>query len=164
MDQADDAFKQAYRLHVVEGETEKAIALCREALRLDPNHHVARVFLGCLLGDYGSDAEQLESREHFVEAIERAWSLPSVLADAWLEENPIYQLGIWEKKRGKSENALVFFIIDTVVTRNRFAERELESLYSGIDARMVAVVRLLVERIRREYEVVPVGNPSAHRP
>ena len=63
--EAEELFKAAYGLAVVDDQPREAIELCRQALEIEPDHYRARVYLGMLLDDHGSEPEKLESRRHF---------------------------------------------------------------------------------------------------
>lgn len=148
MAKVDELFNQAYQMHVIEEKSDAAIILCRQALDLDPLNYRVRVFLGTLLGDSGNSQETLEARELFVQAIRSATSVEQIFTD-WPEEAVIHHLGIWELNRGNEQNACLFFLIDSITSRNKvsleYAAGLLEELYPDISAD----VQLILNRVMR---------------
>ncbi|SRR6266480_722911 len=150
MSNADELYHQAYGLHVVDEQSREAIEVCRKVLEIDPDHYSARVFLGMLLDDHGNEAEKLESRQHFVEAIKRAKSL-SLLCDPGYEESALHHLGIWERNRGHAQNASLFFLANALLCKSN---ESYEYLVEWLDPSMIEVAAalkpLLLEHARGE--------------
>ena len=144
MPEAEELFNQAYGLEVVDERTREAIQLCRQALEIEPDHYRARVFLGMLLDEHGNEQEKVESRQHFVEAIERATNLPE-LCDSGYEESALYHLGVWERYREHNQNAALCFLTDALLCKSDASYRQLvelldESMLNVAD-RIKALVR-----------------------
>jgi len=139
MSEADELFNQAYGLHVVDESTREAIELCRRALEIEPDHYRACVFLGMLLDDYGDEDEKVESRQHFVEAIERAKSL-SGLCDSGYELSALHHLGVWEQYREHNQNASLCFLTDALLCRS---DRSYMHLVKLLDESMLKLPRKL---------------------
>jgi hypothetical protein len=135
MTEADELFSQAYGLSVVDEQPREAIEVCRKVLEIEPDHYWARVFLGILLDDHGNEAEKLESRQQFVEAIKRAKSLSS-LCDSGYEETALHHLGIWERDRGHGQNASLFFLANALLCKSN---ESYEYLVDWLDPSMIEV-------------------------
>jgi hypothetical protein len=139
MQEAEDLFNTAYGLAVVADQPRKAIDLCRKVLEIEPDHCRARVFLGMLLDDHGSEAEKHESRQHFAEAVKRAKNLSS-LCDSGYEESALHHLGIWERDRGHTQNASLFFLANALLCRSASSYEYLVEL---LDPSMIDVAAAL---------------------
>ncbi len=111
MKDVDKLFEQAYGLAVVDDKPLEAILLCREVISEDPKHHMARMLLANLLDDHGNPTEIAESRRHYIEAIRRSPKFDEAW-DAWYEEDPVYNLAVWEERHGNKEVAKLLFILD----------------------------------------------------
>jgi tetratricopeptide (TPR) repeat protein len=150
MKEADELFSQAYALDVVDERPREAIDLCRKVLEIAPDHYRARVFLGMLLDDQGNEAEKLESRQQFVEAIKRAKSLSS-LCDSGYEESALHHLGIWERDRGNAQNASLFFLANALLCKSQESH---EYLVEGLEPSMTevaaAIKSLLLKQAKGE--------------
>lgn len=111
LSEADNLFSKAYGLHVVDEKHTEAIPICRKILKRYPSHNMARMLLANLLDDFGNEAEIAESRMHYLEAIrgcpkfDESWG-------SWREEDPIYNLAVWEFRHGKKENAELLLLLD----------------------------------------------------
>jgi len=158
MTKIDELFNQAYQMHVLEEKNDEAIKLCRQALVLDPFNYRVRVFLGILLGDSSNSQDKLEARQHFVQAIKSATNADQIFTD-WPEEAVIHHLGIWELNRGAEQNACLFFLIDSMTSRNKvsleYATKLLEKLYPDISSD-VRLILNCVMRISNSREKIVV--------
>ena len=153
MSEADELYYQAYSLDVVDEQPRRAIGVCRKILEIEPDHYLARVFLGMLLDDHGDEAEKLESRQHFVEAIKRAKSA-SVLCDSGYEESALHHLGIWERDRGHVQNASLFFLANALLCKS---DESYAYLIEFLDPSMIDVAAalkpLLLSQVKSEESV-----------
>jgi tetratricopeptide (TPR) repeat protein len=137
--EAEELYSQAYGLAVVDEQPREAIELCRKALELEPDHYRVRVFLGMLLDDHGNEAEKLESRQHFVEAVKRAKSL-SYICHSGYEESALHHLGIWERDRGNAQNASLFFLANALLCKSG---ESYEYLVEWLDPSMIEVANAI---------------------
>jgi tetratricopeptide (TPR) repeat protein len=135
MREAEELFNRAYGLAVVDDQPREAIEVCRKALEIEPDHCRARVFLGMLLDDHGNEAEKLESRQQFVEAIKRAKSLSSLCKSGY-EESALHHLGIWERNRGHAQNANLSFLANALLCKSA---ESFEYLVEQLDPSMMDV-------------------------
>jgi tetratricopeptide (TPR) repeat protein len=146
MSEADELYYRAYSLDVVDEQPREAIEVCRKVLEIEPDHYLARVFLGMLLDDHGNEEEKLESRLHFVEAIKRAKSV-SLLCDSGYEESALHHLGIWERDRGHAQNASLFFLANALLCKS---DESYEYLVEWLDPSMIDVVSAIKPLLLRE--------------
>jgi hypothetical protein len=154
MSKAEEFFGQAYNLSIVKRKHRKAIDLCRKALEVEPENFRVLVFLGILLGDHGRGEEVAEARRCFITAIEKAKSA-SFFCTTWPEEAAIRHLGIWELARGHHLNASLFFLVDTLMCKNQESRRNLDQLLAEHDLPIIRDVKLALQRIMDEYQLVP---------
>jgi tetratricopeptide (TPR) repeat protein len=158
MSEADELYYQAYSLDVVDEQPREAIEVCRKVLEIEPDHYLARVFLGMLLDDLGDEAEKLESRLHFVEAIKRAKSV-SLLCDSGYEESALHHLGIWERDRGHAQNASLFFLANALLCKS---DESYEYLVEWLDPSMIevaaAIKPLLLSQVKSEESLKRDGT------
>ena len=111
MKNIDELFSQAYGLAVGDEKPLEGILICREIIRTNPSHHMARMLLANLLDDHGDESEIAESRRHYIEAIRRSPRFDETW-DAWYEEDPVYNLAVWEERHGNKEVAKLLFSLD----------------------------------------------------
>ncbi len=151
MSEIDDLFDKAYGLHEVEDKQSEAIQLCRRILELDPNHNWARMLLGVILGDYGeTEAELSESREQFMEVLKRTSNLSEMARYSWSEENPIYQLGIWEWNRGNLLDALILFVIEYCIDSRDWSLDPIREILKELNVKNFELIEYLLKRIGDE--------------
>jgi tetratricopeptide (TPR) repeat protein len=157
MSEADELYYRAYSLDVVDEQPREAIEVCRKVLEIEPDHYLARVFLGMLLDDHGDEAEKLESRQLFVEAIKRAKSV-SLLCDSGYEESALHHLGIWERDRGHAQNASLFFLANALLCKS---DESYEYLIESLDPSMIdvasAIKSLLLSQAKGEESLTRDG-------
>ena len=147
MSEVDSLFDQAYKLHVVDENHREAIVLCRRALAIEPNNYRIRVFLGMLLGDYGSPDEVDEARVHFLAAIKGAERVSMFCTD-WPEEAAIHHLGVWEIARKHELAASLFFLIDYLVCGNDSSYRYLINILQDKNIELSQEIQSLLGRVR----------------
>jgi tetratricopeptide (TPR) repeat protein len=154
MSEADELFKEAYNLHVIEEHTNEAIERCRRALMLYPDHYRARVFLGMLLGDQKENKDVAESRQHFIEAIQRT-NNTAALCNSGYEESAIHQLGIWEWGQGNYYKASLFLLLDTLLCESEASHRYLSKVLDEADPGLSSELKIILDRIRGEHQKKP---------
>jgi tetratricopeptide (TPR) repeat protein len=159
MSEADGLFKQAYGLHVVDERTGEAIELCRQALEIEPDHYRARVFLGMLLDDHGNEEEKFESRQHFVEAIERAKNLTE-LCDSEYEQSALYRLGVWERYREHNQNAGLCFLTHALLCKSDASYRQLVELLDELTLNVAEKIKALVRHASHTDGSIPKDDVS----
>lgn len=120
-------FKDAYDLAFVEDDPAGAVEVCRQVLQTEPDHHDARMLIGCLLSDSADPQQRAQGRQHFIIALER-WTPPTDRQGLWYEENPYYQLALWERKNGSTQTAAVIFAVDYVLHRTESSREQLDEL------------------------------------
>lgn len=147
MEEIDELFNHAYQLHVLEEKHDMAIKLCRKILEIDPDNYRTLVFLGMLLGDNGDDQERLEARSRFVQAIRIATTTNQVFTD-WPEEAAVYHLGLWELSQGRDNNAFIFFLIDSIVTRSPLSLKCVTDLIQKLYPDVRDDIQLILDRAR----------------
>jgi hypothetical protein len=148
MSEAEELFNQAYGLAVADDQPREAIELCRKVLEMEPDHYRSRVFLGMLLDDHGNEAEKIESRQHFVEAIKRVKSLSS-LCDSGYEESALHHLGIWERDRGHAQNASLLFLADALLCKSTESH---EYLVESLDSSLMGVAEAIKPLVSNHAE------------
>jgi len=122
-----DNFQEAYRLATVDDDVAGALSICSEILNLQPGHFNARMLEGCLLADSSDSKQRLLGRNNFL------FALKALLCDTgkgvlWLEENPRYQLALWERKNGNSMAAAIMFAIDYVMSQTQGSREQMYEL------------------------------------
>ncbi|GAB3254591.1 hypothetical protein [Chitinimonas naiadis] len=143
----EEAFNTAYKLATTDDDPVASIALCREILESDPSHQDARMLLGCLLADSSKTQDIDSARYHFMFAVK---SIAAQLApEAWLEENPLYQLGLLELKNSKPALAAVLFAIDIIKNKTEASHTELKKVLHGESAGQSEEMFSLIEDILR---------------
>jgi hypothetical protein len=125
-----ERFQDAYNLAVVEHDTAGAISICHEILKVDPTHLNARMLIGCLLSDSPDMDQRNSGRKHFLIALQTA-TFAKDRTDQWLEENPFYQLALWERTNGSKEAAAVIFAIDFVLNRTSSSREQIYEMVIG---------------------------------
>jgi hypothetical protein len=127
-------FEDAYNLAFVDDDIAGAIALCEQIVNAEPSHLNARMLLGCLLSDSNDPEKRIMGRKHFITAIE-FFSPDTNNKDMWLEENPFYQLALWEQRNGSKTAAAVIYAIDYALHKTkRSSESMNEMIQEGLSS------------------------------
>ncbi len=156
-------FQKAYDLHVVRERDQEAVAICREILRINPDHYNARLLLGIILAETDSSNDSSEAKKHFIEIIKRSSNIQNIFIDKWEEEDPIYQLALSEINDQKKCSALLFLIIDYFFAEGDHSNELLFEFLDEVEFEDTEFLKYILTSIKKEYKISCCGSQKLHR-